>query len=165
MEYYICFKVVRRQSVVDQETAKHIEKLALAYPNRRELGDYDVKVGTTIGTNDFYEEQGRTNGAICDHTQEDKLEFLNKIKDAGVINMEMESNYLAAMCHKLDVKFGIICVALNNRLLDDKVKLTDEEKALFERRLFWLNLILLRDQNPPYSDDMGGSLVEQPWFD
>lgn len=132
--------------MVDQATAAELKRLATKYPNSEELGDYEVKVGATVGTNDFYEEQGRTNGAICDHSQEDKIKFLEKAREVGVINMEMESNYLAAMCHKLKVSFGVICVALNNRLLFDQVNLTRDQMSQFEKRLFWLNLVFIREK-------------------
>lgn len=146
IELKICLKLVRRECVIDLATSTELESLAKKYPNKEELGEYDVKCGATIGTNDFYEEQGRTNGAICDHSQDDKMRFLEKAREAGVINMEMESNYMAAMCHKLGVSFGIICVALNNRLICDKVKLTREEVSSFERRLFWLNSVFIREK-------------------
>lgn len=101
-------------------------------------GEFEIKLGATIGTNDFYEEQGRTNGAICEHSLDDKRRWLEQARDMGVINIEMESNHLAAMCNKLAVPFGVVCVALNNRLLDDRVILSHEQKVHFERRLFWL---------------------------
>lgn len=111
-----------------------------------QLGNFLVISGSTIATNDFYEEQGRTNGAICDHTEEDKMNFLREAKQKfDVINMEMESNYLAAMCHKCGVSFVIACVALNNRLEADTMNLSPEQTALFERRLFWLNMEFISD--------------------
>ena len=33
--------------------------------------------------NDFYEGQGRLDGAFCDYGEEDKMEFLRKLKDFG----------------------------------------------------------------------------------
>lgn len=144
VELKICGKLVKREAKIDLETSKLLFDLAIKEPNHELLGDYEIRQGATIGTNDFYEEQGRTNGAICEHTQEDKMNFLHRAQELGVINMEMESNYLASMCHKLNVSFAIVCVALNNRLLEDKVKLSKEQVALFERRLFWINSIFIR---------------------
>lgn len=41
--------------------------------------------------------------------------------------MEMEANYLSAMCHKLKVLNGVICVTLKNRLVEDEKKLDVEQ--------------------------------------
>lgn len=139
-------QLVKRPCVMDMSTVATYEKLAKEHPNNEELGDYQVSVGATIATNDFYEEQGRTNGAICEHTIADKMKFLERAREVGVINMEMECNHLAAMCHKLNVSFGIVDVSLANRLSNDKVELTNEQMALFERRLFWLNCVFIRDK-------------------
>lgn len=34
--------------------------------------------------------QGRLDGAFCDYTKADKMAFLNKLRDMGVVNIEME---------------------------------------------------------------------------
>lgn len=49
------------------------------------------------------------------------------------------------MCHKLNVKFGIVSVALNNCLSDDDVELMEGKISQFEQRLFWLNLVFIKD--------------------
>lgn len=158
IDYKICGKIVRRNCIVHQETAKLIEYLALKYQEDscsqedNELGEFDVRRGGTVSTNDFYEEQGRTNGAICDHTHKDKMTYLAKAQLCGVINMEMEANYLAAMCHKLQVPFGVFCVALNNRLREDEKKLEQKQMDQFERRLFWLNSIFIKHKLSSQSD-------------
>lgn len=59
---------------------------------------YDVKIGATVGTDDYYEERGRTNGAICDHNKDDKLEFLSKFADPGAISMDLGSNVSQVEC-------------------------------------------------------------------
>lgn len=144
IELKVCGKLIKRPAVIDQATSTCLYEFVSKEPNHEELGHYDIKLGATIGTNDFYEEQGRTNGAICDHSQQDKFDFLQRAQQNGVVNMEMESNHLASMCHKLSVSFGIVCVALNNRLNDDRVLLTKDEMSLFERRLFWTNSVFIR---------------------
>lgn len=159
VELKICLRVVRRPVVIDAQTSALLERLAREELRRlhaaeactddndearktlEELGnlrEFEVAAGATIGTCDFYEEQGRTNGAICEHTHEDKMRFLQAARDAGVINMEMESNHLSAMCHHLGVAHGIVCVALNNRLADDKVTLSEREHEQFVARLAWI---------------------------
>lgn len=146
VEYKICAKLVTRPSTVDQSTANRMVELGTIKQPPAELGNFVVRSGATVSTNDFYEEQGRTNGAICDHSQADKMEFLERARDLGVINMEMESTHLAAMCHKLGVSFAVVCVALNNRLLNDKVTLSREEWVTFEQRLFWLIARFIEDK-------------------
>ena len=72
------------------------------------------------------------------------MRFLERAKEIGVVNMEMECNHFAAMCRKLNVSFSIVDVTLANRLVDDSVELSREQMCLFERRLFWLNLVFIR---------------------
>lgn len=42
-----------------------------------------VVTGKTLGVNDFFEEQGRVDGAICEHTETAKYEWLLKLKGHG----------------------------------------------------------------------------------
>lgn len=131
----ICGKLVRRQCVVDQQTASIMIRLG------NELNKSDgliVHSGATISTNDFYEEQARTNGAICDHTKEDAIQYLESAKNKGVINFEMEANCLASMCHKLCVRFAIVCIAMSNRLCKNPTSLNKEQTASYIFRLFKL---------------------------
>lgn len=148
IDFKVCGKEVRRFCVIHEETAKLMEHLVLKHREQieqgSELGAFGVKTGGTISTSDFYEEQGRTNGAICDHTESDKIKFLALARNNGVINMEMEANHLAAMCHKLKVPFGVVCVSLNNRLREDKNRLKPEQLDQFESRLFWLNSLFVK---------------------
>lgn len=152
IEIPICGKLIKRPCVIDQKTAAKLIKAAEKFS----FGRYDIRSGATVSTNDFYEEQGRTNGAICDHTEEDKMEFLYTAAEKSVINFEMEANYLSAMCTKLKVKHGTVCVSLLDRMLDDKIPITPEEVKSFEHRLFCVNSIFLRDmigELPPKYDE------------
>lgn len=65
--------------------------------------------------------QGRLDGAFCDYTESDKMEFLNKLCDFGVVNIEMECTVFAALTHHAGIKAAIVCVALLNRLQGDQV--------------------------------------------
>lgn len=38
----------------------------------------------------FYEGQGRLDGAFCDYTEADKMEYLKRLHNFGVVNIEME---------------------------------------------------------------------------
>ncbi|XP_020893249.1 uridine phosphorylase 1 isoform X2 [Exaiptasia diaphana] len=98
--------------------------------------DLDIPIveAHTMCTNDFYEGQGRLDGAFCDYTLEDKLSFLNKIHQAGVCNIEMESVSFAAMCKRAGVPAAVLCVTLLDRLKGDQVDLTAEQHEEFQSR-------------------------------
>jgi len=78
--------------------------------------------------------QGRLDGAFCDYTLEDKLSFLNKVHEAGVYNIEMESVCFAAMCNRAGVQAAVLCVTLLDRLKGDQVNLTAEQLEDFQSR-------------------------------
>jgi uridine phosphorylase len=60
-------------------------------------------------------------GAFCDYSEADKLEFFEKCREAGVVNIEMESTIFSALTHHAGIKAAVICVALLNRLNGDQV--------------------------------------------
>ncbi|KAK2570237.1 Uridine phosphorylase 1, partial [Acropora cervicornis] len=96
--------------------------------------DLPTAFGDTMCTDDFYEGQGRIDGAFCDYKEDDKKEFLQKIHDAGVRNIEMESVCFAAMCNRAHVPAAILCVTLVDRLKGDQITLPKEQKEDFEMR-------------------------------
>jgi len=65
--------------------------------------------------------QGRTDGAICEYTEKDKMDFLQKCHDLGVRNIEMEASMFASVTQKVGVKACDVCVTLVNRLEGDQV--------------------------------------------
>jgi uridine phosphorylase len=65
--------------------------------------------------------QARLDGAFCDFTEQDKLEYLEKVHKAGVANIEMESLSFAALTHTAGIKAAVICVSLMDRLKSDQV--------------------------------------------
>lgn len=67
--------------------------------------------------------QGRLDGAFCDFTETDKMEYLERIHKAGVVNIEMESLAFAALTHHAGIKAAVICVSLLDRLKGDQVHL------------------------------------------
>ena len=69
----------------------------------------------------FISGQGRLDGAFCDFSENDKMEFLERCRDIGVVNIEMESTIFGALTHHAGIKAAIICVALLNRLQGDQV--------------------------------------------
>ena len=65
--------------------------------------------------------QGRLDGAFCEYTEKDKLDFLKRIHGEGIINMEMESLCFAALCNHAGIRSAVVCVTLLNRLNGDQV--------------------------------------------
>jgi hypothetical protein len=68
--------------------------------------------------------QGRIDGALCEYSNEDRLDFLKKLKEAGVTNIEMEATAIGSLCSKAGVAGAIVCVALLDRLHGDQVRKT-----------------------------------------
>ncbi|TMW62091.1 hypothetical protein Poli38472_009584 [Pythium oligandrum] len=96
--------------------------------------NYAYAVGKTLTCDDFYEGQGRLDGAICEYSLDDKMNFLRKAAGAGVKNIEMEARGFAAFCHRLNIPVGVACVALLNRLEGDQVTSTHETLKGYEER-------------------------------
>ena len=72
--------------------------------------------GYTISAEGFYEDQGRIDGFFCDYTEEDKFEFLKRIYDAGVRNVEMEALLFLAFAQRAHIRAGVLCAVIVNRL-------------------------------------------------
>lgn len=104
---------------------------------------YETVSGKTMCTYDFYEGQGRLDGAFCEFTEQDKMDYLEKLREFGVVNIEMEgerrrhesrtmnlnfpslsATIFAALTHHAGIKAAICCVALLNRLNGDQVSTT-----------------------------------------
>jgi len=65
--------------------------------------------------------QGRLDGAFCDYTETDKMNYLKSIHKAGVKNIEMESLSFAALTHHAGIKSAVVCVTIVDRLKGDQV--------------------------------------------
>lgn len=82
-------------------------------------------LGSTLCADDFYEGQGRLDGAFCDYTEEDKIEYLRKAFHLGVRNIEMESCAFASLCHRAGIRGAVVCVTLIDRLHSDLMSAND----------------------------------------
>lgn len=60
-------------------------------------------------------------GAFCEFSEADKMEYLNKIHAFGVVNIEMESTIFSALTHHAGIRAAIVCVTLLDRLKGDQV--------------------------------------------
>jgi len=124
---YVAGKKVERDALLDPtlntqlfDTAKRLEIPAVR--------------GLTMCTDDFYEGQMRLDGPFCDYNKKEKLAFLDRLRDMGVKNIEMECTCLASFTHRLGIQAAIMCVALLDRLKGDQVQIAQEKYEAFETR-------------------------------
>lgn len=104
---------------LDPELAREI------YESR---GHIPVLLGNTIGTNDFYEGQGRCDGALPpDYGEKEKLAYLQQAYKQGARNMEMEASLFAAFCCRAGIPGAIICATLINRFNGDQATSTPQQ--------------------------------------
>lgn len=108
-------KMVSRPAKLDRKLVRELK--AMHDPD----DPYDTVTGKTMCTYDFYEGQGRLDGAFCDFSEADKMEYLQKIHKQGVVNIEMESLSFAALTHHAGIKSAVICVTLMDRFKGDQV--------------------------------------------
>lgn len=106
-------KPVQRLAKVDQTLLESL--LRCSEPD----DDFKTVKGTTFCSDDFYEGQARLDGAFCEYEEEDKMKFLQELRNKGVCNIEMESLGFLAMCHYAGVKGAVACVTLLDRLQQD----------------------------------------------
>ncbi|CAD6994327.1 unnamed protein product [Ceratitis capitata] len=114
-EFKILGNIVARPTKLDVNLAQELKSLANL------SDDYQTVVGKTYCADDFYEGQGRLDGAFCDYKEADKMKWLNMLRQKGVVNIEMESSMFAALTNQAGVRAAIICAAILNRLDGDQV--------------------------------------------
>ncbi|XP_064607157.1 uridine phosphorylase 1-like [Liolophura sinensis] len=118
-------KLVRRQAVPDVDFVNDLKRFA-----DKMCCSFPTVTGKTLSVEDFYEGQGRLDGAICDYTQDEKTAFLKRLSGIGVVNIEMESLLLTALCHKAGISCATVCVTLVDRLEEDQ--LTNSRETMVE---------------------------------
>jgi len=109
---------------------------------------YDVKTGATMCCDDFYEGQGRLDGAFCSYTKADKKAYLQKAYEAGVRNIEMESTVFSAMCLRAGVKAAVICVVLVDRLIQDQILISKDKYSDIQKRPWEIVLKYIKSRLP-----------------
>ncbi|XP_017470386.1 PREDICTED: uridine phosphorylase 1 isoform X2 [Rhagoletis zephyria] len=127
-EFTILGKTVLRPAKLDKKLARELKALA------SEDDPYDTIIGKTLCTNDFYEGQGRLDGAFCEFTEAEKMEYLEMLSSKGVVNIEMESTIFAALTYHAGIKAAVVCVALLNRLNGDQVNAPKEVMHEWQNR-------------------------------
>merc|ERR1719458_1397229 len=121
-------RVVSREAKLDPDLAQKLVDVG------REGDGFGTVLGKTISTNDFYEGQGRLDGAVCEYTEEDKMAYLHRVSQKGVTNMEMEALVFAGLTHKAGIRSAVVCVTLLDRLQGDQVRTPKEELTLWQAR-------------------------------
>ncbi len=124
------------RSVFRQETmGEVIEYPAQLNVELREMafalcGIIPVVVGKTMGTHDFYEGQGRLDGACCEYDVKKKVAYLERARNALVANIEMEATLFAAFCNRVKIP-GLLCnVILLDRLGENGDQISRDPKVL-----------------------------------
>ena len=135
---YVLGKEVFRPATFDPELCRQLLKVS------EELG-FPTVVGKTMTADDFYEGQGRLDGAICDYSEKDKMDFLQRAHEAGVRNIEMESLTFGAFTRHIGIRAATICAVLLNRLEGDQVLSTVEQLGQYEARATAAVLALVRN--------------------
>ncbi|CAB3376868.1 Hypothetical predicted protein [Cloeon dipterum] len=115
LELPVLGKLVQRTAKLDKRLARDLK--SMAEPSQL----FETVTGKTMCTYDFYEGQGRLDGAFCEFTEQEKLEYMEQVHKAGVANIEMESLSFAALTHHAGIKSAVVCVALLDRLKGDQV--------------------------------------------
>lgn len=127
-EMAILGKIVHRPAVLDKRLVRELKSLA-------SVDDpYDTIIGKTMCTSDFYEGQGRLDGAFCEFSENDKMEYLEKLQNFGVVNIEMECTIFAALTHYAGIRAAIVCVTLLDRLKGDQVMSPKEVMNEWQQR-------------------------------
>lgn len=118
-------KVTSRDAVIDQELAQEIASCS---------GDVPTVLSGTMCTDEFYEGQARMDGAVSEISEEEKMTYLRRVKEAGISNIEMECTAIASLCNKTGVKCAVVCVTLLDRLKGDQVVIKPEQYKEFSQR-------------------------------
>uniref|UniRef100_G1P044 Nucleoside phosphorylase domain-containing protein n=2 Tax=Myotis lucifugus TaxID=59463 RepID=G1P044_MYOLU len=116
-EQVVLDNVVTRSTELDKELAEELFNCS------REIPNFPTLIGHRMCTYDFYEGQGRLDGALCSFSREKKVDYLKRAHIAAVRNIEMESTVFAAMCRLCGLKAAAVCVTLLDRLECDQINL------------------------------------------
>merc|ERR1719454_1137847 len=85
-----CGKQIKLKAEADSELSQSLIDTGLR------LG-LKIEKGNTISTDDYYEAQARWDGAFCDFSEQEKMDYLTRAHDEfGVRNFEMEATMLLA---------------------------------------------------------------------
>lgn len=78
----------------------------------------------------IYAGQGRTDGAVCEYSDDEKMDFLKECQKKGICNIEMEATMFASLTQKVGVRAADVCVTLINRLNGDQVRVLPKHMVI-----------------------------------
>jgi len=78
-------ETIHRPAKLDKKLARELKSLSSADD------PYDTIIGKTLCTNDFYEGQGRLDGAFCEFSENDKMAYLEKLRENGVVKSNLNA--------------------------------------------------------------------------
>lgn len=120
-------KLLRRPCVFDKSLVNELKSLG------ESNDDFEIVDGVTMCAIDFFEGQGRLDGAFCSYTEEEKMEFLHGLRKRDVINIEMESVPFSALTYAAGIRAADVCVTLVDRLKEDQIGVSKDVKHVEER--------------------------------
>uniref|UniRef100_A0A8D2CXJ1 Uridine phosphorylase n=2 Tax=Sciurus vulgaris TaxID=55149 RepID=A0A8D2CXJ1_SCIVU len=127
-EQIVLGKRVVRNTDMDEQLVQELMQCS------SDLNEFTTVVGNTMCTLDFYEGQGRLDGAICSYTEKDKQAYLQAAHAAGIRNIEMESSVFAAMCSACGLRAAVVCVTFLDRLQGDQITSPHDVLAEYQQR-------------------------------
>lgn len=83
---------------------------------------------------DVYIGQARADGVLCEFSESEKFDFLRRLKELGIRNIEMECTFLAATASLCNLRCACVCVTLLDRLKGDQVLISPSEYKEFNER-------------------------------
>jgi len=117
-EHIALGRKTRQPSIADKNLNNEI--LAANEVASEPLG-FELVKGVTIATEDYYDAQGRRDGALpVWYSEEEKISYLQKAHGLGVRNMEMEATVFLWFFQRLGMRATVACAALLNRLEGDQ---------------------------------------------
>uniref|UniRef100_A0A5S6QLP1 PNP_UDP_1 domain-containing protein n=1 Tax=Trichuris muris TaxID=70415 RepID=A0A5S6QLP1_TRIMR len=90
----------------------------------------------TLGTNDYYEGEGRRSDTLCSATEENRKSFFERAQVLGVRNFRTESTCFLAFCERAGIKAAVISVVCLNRLHNEEAKISEHSNTKNEQLLF-----------------------------
>lgn len=107
--------------------------------------------GKIMAISSFFNGQARVNGSLpLRYSEAERLEYLNKLYDAGVRGIDMESTCFAAFCNYLEIPASIILATVVDRLNDSDGTVLNNDKhsiPLKNAAQITINYILKNKQN------------------
>lgn len=91
--------------------------------------------GKTVTTSEFFIEQFRLDGAITINTEMQKTEWLQRLDENGVRNIDMEGAMFAAYMNAWGFsRFAMVCSTLLDRLAGDQITVNSEDLKTYDQR-------------------------------